>query len=196
MKVSERPPHNQRENIKERPQARQDFSYPKGFLFLRLVLMLMVLAFLVMLTLMFAIFGVWTAILLGVLLTYMLIVGISPFFTNHWVTLARLVLRQGLYFKTSIAYSNIESIEPTNEVAKYGVRASWLKNKVFVATSQHGLVLVKLRNPIRLMLVLGRSADELVISVDEPDSFVQAVRERMGLLPPVEPYRTYAKLRY
>jgi hypothetical protein len=180
----------------ERPQARQDFSYPKGFLFLRLVLMLMVLAFLVMLTLMFAIFGVWTAILLGVLLTYMLIVGISPFFTNHWVTLARLVLRQGLYFKTSIAYSNIESIEPTNEVAKYGVRASWLKNKVFVATSQHGLVLVKLRNPIRLMLVLGRSADELVISVDEPDSFVQAVRERMGLLPPVEPYRTYAKLRY
>jgi hypothetical protein len=180
----------------ERPQSRQDFSYPKGYLYLRLVLILMIVGILVMITLIFAIFGVWTALVLAMLIVYMIVVGISPLFTSHWVTLARLVLRQGLYFKVSIPYSDIESVEQTNEVAKYGVRASWMKNKVFVTTSQHGLVLMKLRKPIRLLLVLGRSANELIVSVDEPERFVEAVRERMELLPPVETDRTYAKLRY
>ena len=180
----------------EHSPTRQDFSYPKAFLFLRLILILMIIAFLLMLMSMLSIFGAWSALLLALLLIYLIVVGISPFFTNHWVTLARLVLRQGLYFKVSIPYTEIESVGTTNEVAKYGVKSSWVKDKLFIATSQHGLVSIRLRNPIRFLLVLGKSATELVVSVDEPETFVNAVRERMGLLPPVESDRAYAKLRY
>ncbi|MCK4455746.1 MAG: hypothetical protein KAU99_05305 [Thermoplasmata archaeon] len=180
----------------EHSPTRQDFSYPKAFLFLRLILILMIIAFLLMLMSMFSIFGAWSAFLIVLLLIYLIVVGISPFFTNHWVTLARLVLRQGLYFKVSIPYTEIESVGTTNEVAKYGVKSSWVKDKLFIATSQHGLVSIRLRNPIRFLLVLGKSATELVVSVDEPETFVNAVRERMGLLPPVESDRAYAKLRY
>lgn len=180
----------------ERPKARQDFSYPKGFLYLRLVLVFILLALLIMIILIFGIFGAWSALLLVMITVYLVIVGISPFFTYHWVTLARLVLRQGLYFKVSIPYSDIEEIHQTNEVAKYGVSASWTKRKVYIATSQHGLVLIKLRKPIRFLLVLGRSANEMIISVDEPERFVDAVQERMKLFPPVETDRTHAKLRH
>lgn len=180
----------------EHSPTRQDFTYPKGFLFLRLILILMVVAFMLMLVSMFSIFGAWSVFLIVLLAVHLIVVGVSPFFTNHWVTLARLVLRQGLYFKVSIPYTEIESIGMTNEVAKYGVKSSWVRDKLFIATSQHGLVSIRLRNPIRFLLVLGKSATELIVSVDEPERFVYAVQERMGLLPPVESDRAYAKLRH
>ncbi|MFQ6128781.1 MAG: hypothetical protein ACE5QW_07770 [Thermoplasmata archaeon] len=180
----------------ERSPTRQDFTYPKAFLFLRLALLLMVVVALLMLTSFFSLFGLWPIFFFSILLIYLVIVGVSPLLTNHWVTLTRLVLRQGLYFKVSIPYTDIESIETTNEAAKYGVRSSWLKEKVYIATSQRGLVSIRLRNPIRFFLILGKSARELIVSVNEHEKFVDAVRERMELLPPVESNRAYAKLRY
>ncbi|MFQ5910091.1 MAG: hypothetical protein ACE5IJ_05140 [Thermoplasmata archaeon] len=180
----------------EHSPIRQDFTYPKGFLHVRLTLILMIVVILLMLTTILSIFGAWSVVLFAILSLYLVIVGISPFFTNHWVTLARLVLRQGLYFKVSIPYTEIESIQMTNEVAKYGVKSSMVREKVYIATSQRGLVSIKLRNPIRFLLILGKSATELIVSVDEPEKFIQAVRERTGLLSPVEPDRAYANLRY
>ncbi|MCJ2556353.1 MAG: hypothetical protein LN415_04510 [Candidatus Thermoplasmatota archaeon] len=180
----------------EHSSRRLDFTYPKGYLVLRLILVLMVVGLVLMLVSLFPVFGAWSVLLIVMLAVYLIVVGVSPFFTNHWVTLAMLVLRQGLYFKVSIPYAEIESIGMTNEVAKYGVKSSWVKDKVFIATSQHGLVSIRLRNPIRFLLVLGKSATELIVSVDEPERFVYAVRERMGLLPPVESDRAYAKLRH
>lgn len=180
----------------ERSPSRLDFPYPKGFLYLRLVLILMLIFFLLMLSSFFSLIGFWSIFLLIVLLIYLVIVGLSPLFTNHWVTLTRLVLRQGLYFKVSIPYSEIESIQITNEVAKYGVRSSWVRDKVYIATSQRGLVSIRLKNPIRFLLVLGKSATELIISVEEPDKLIDAIEEKMELLPPVDSDRAYAKLRY
>ncbi|MFQ6106770.1 MAG: PH domain-containing protein [Thermoplasmata archaeon] len=176
----------------ERPPTREDFTYPKAFLMVRLSLVLVVVVLLLMLVAFFPLMGAWSVIFFIVLIFYLGVVGISPFFTDHWVTLTRLVLRQGLYFKVSIPYSEIESIETTNEVAKYGVRSSWVKGKVYIATSQHGLVSIKLRNPIRFLLILGKSATELIVSVDEPERFMRAIRERMELLAPIEPDRAYA----
>lgn len=180
----------------EHSPARMDFPYPKGFLYLRLVLILTLIFFLLMLSTYFSFVGFWSISLLIVLLVYLVVVGLSPLFTNHWVTLTRLVLRQGLYFKVSIPYSEIESIQLTNEVAKYGVRSSWARDKVYIATSQRGLVSIRLKNPIRFLLILGKSATELIVSVEEPDRFVNAITEKMELLPPVDSDRAYAKLRY
>jgi hypothetical protein len=180
----------------EHSPTRLIFPYPKGFLYLRLVLILMVIFFLLMLSFYFSLTGFWSIFLLIILLIYLVTVGLSPLFTSHWVTLTRLLLRQGLYFKVSIPYSEIESIQMTNEIAKYGVRSSWVRDKVYIATSQRGLVSIGLKNPVRFLLVLGKSATELIISVEEPDRFVDAIKERMKLLPPIDSDRAYAKLRY
>lgn len=177
----------------ERRGPRQEFAYSKGFFLMRAVLVIMIVGILIMLMSYFSFLSVWSVITLAALLLYLIIVGISPLFTNHWVTLTRLVLRQGLYFKLSIPYVDIESVSATNELAKYGVRSSWLKDKVFIASSQRGLVSIRLKSPLRLLLVLGKSVREIVVSVNEPEMFIGAIREKMQLLAPVDTNGSYAE---
>lgn len=180
----------------ERTTVRLDFTYPKGYLIVRLFLTLLLILLLAMIMLMFSISGVWSYITIAILIIYFIIVGVSPLFTDHWVTLTRLVLRQGWYFKVSIPYTEIESIGRTDELGKYGLRSALFKGKVYIVTSQQGLVSIKLRNPIRFLMILGKEANELIVSVEQSEAFVSAVRERMKLLPPIHANGTDAELGY
>ena len=180
----------------ERTTVRQDFTYPKGYLIVRLFLTLLLILLLLMIMATFSIFGIWSFITLGVLAVYFIIVGVSPLFTDHWVTLTRLVLRQGWYFKVSTPYSQIESIGRTDELGKYGLWSALFKGKVYVVTSQHGLVSIKLRSPVRFLMILGKEATELIVSVEQPDAFIWAIKEKIELLPPVHTDRADAELGY
>lgn len=139
---------------------------------------------------------VYVLFFIALLVAFIILFGISPLFTDHWVTLSRLILRQGIYFKASIPYDNIRSVDETDEMAKVGVKFYLFGRKVFVTTSRNGLVSIKLKRPMRFTLILGKLADEVIVNVDNPREFVSSLKERIALFPPVQSDSSDAHLRY
>jgi len=117
----------------------------------------------------------YSAIIIVVYGTYMVISSISPVLTSHTLTSEKLVLRQGFYFITTIPIGDIESVETTDEASKTGVKFSVAYRKVYVTGSKFGLVKIRLKDPKRFAMVLGKMADEVIIDVDDRLRFVDLV---------------------
>jgi hypothetical protein len=166
------------------------FPYGKGFFIQRLLLFAaLAAAILTILGLQFAAPAPWVAALAALLAAYTIVWGLSPFFTDHWLTTTRLILRQGWYFKGAFPLREIVSLGKFEGDAPLGIRAQLGRRRLFVTGSKVGLLALKLRSPRRFWSVLGAEVDEVVFDVDSPDGFLEAYGGRTASLAPVQPER-------
>ena len=179
------------------PPKRREFAYGHGFFLQRLLLFALFAVFF----LAFIAFLVratppeWLAGLAVLLTVYILVWGVSPLLTNHWLTTTRLILRQGWYFRAVLPLREIEGVEPFDGKVPFGLRAPFGRGRLYATGSKIGLVSVRLRTPRRFWAVLGAPADEIVFDVDSRERFLEAFRERQTSLAPVQAERADAHLR-
>jgi len=175
---------------------RKEFAFGRSFFLQRLLLFsALVAGTLVVLGLQFAAPGAWIAAF-GVLFGVFIVVwGISPLLTTHWLTTSRLVLRQGWYFRAAIPMREIESVSRFEGDAPLGLRAPLGQRRLYATGSKVGLLSLKLHQPRRFWAVLGVEVDEIVFDVESPDQFLEALGGRQASLAPVEPKRSDPYLR-
>ncbi len=167
---------------------RVEVRYPKGPLYVRAASHLFAMAILLVILSLFAgAGGLQLGLLAAVFILYLLIVDISPLLTDHWLTRSRLVLRHGLLFKAILRLSNVVGVERTEEKARVGVKFALRSARLFVTSSPDNLILIRLREPQKFRLALGKRADEVVINVADREEFLEAVWERLALFAPIEP---------
>ncbi len=175
---------------------RKEFAYGHSFFVQRLALFCALAAVILgILGLQFQAPPEWMAGFGALFTVYILVWGVSPLLTTHWLTTSRLVLRQGWYFRGAFPLRGIESASKFEDRVPLGIRVSFGRQRLYVTGSQVGLVSVRLRTPRRFWAVLGMSADEIVFDVDSPDAFLEAFGARRASLAPVEAKRADPYLR-
>jgi hypothetical protein len=159
-----------------------DFPYSKSVFLQRLVLQVIVVM-LVAVTLSPLFLGIkllYSAAILGAILVYIVFSSLSPFLTSHTLTPEKLILRQGWYFITTIPIGDIESVETTEEPSKVGVKFSIAYRKVYVTGTKFGLIKIKLKDPKRFPMALGKNADEVIFDVQDRERFIELLNGFLG----------------
>lgn len=178
------------------PRKRIEFPHGRGAFQQRLVLLIaLVAAILAFQGLLLPTPLVWLAVMAAALAVYLLVVGISPLLTDHWLTSTRLILRQGWYFRAIVPLRSITSTVPFEGKPKLGLSAPWGRRRLYVSGSKEGLVAVRLARPRRFWQVLGAEIDEIVFDVHQRERFLEAFAARKASLAPIEPERADADLR-
>jgi len=150
---------------------------------------------LIALALQFSAPALWLAVFVALFVLFIVIWGISPLLTSHWLTTTRLILRQGWYFRGTFTLREIESMTKLDEDAPLGLRAQIMRRRLYVTGSKVGLLRLKLRRARRFWAVLGAEADVIVFDVESPDTFLESFAGRMASLAPIEPKRADPYLR-
>jgi len=165
-------------NIKFRKSR---FQYPK-VMFLKRAVNYIALVFFAMFLLAF--FNAplpWLIGFFAIFFIFILVFGISPFITSHVLTDRNLIINQGWYFRVTIPLTNIQDSKPM-ERGRSGLKGSMYENRLYVTTSDTNMVSIKLKEPIRIIYVLGKKVVELVINVDNMDIFTRELTERIHSL--------------
>ncbi|HKZ99681.1 MAG TPA: hypothetical protein VJ326_08850 [Thermoplasmata archaeon] len=134
----------------------------------------------------------YVAILAGVHGVAFVVYGVSPLFTQHWLTRSRIVLRQGWYFRASIPFSAIESIAPADPEPRrvpLGIHRRLGRSALYVTAGLTGLVEIRLSEPRRFFQAFGLAATSLVFDVTDRAAFLEAFEARRRLLAPVQAER-------
>ena len=165
------------------------FRYDRVYFYTRTVFYLILLLFALAVTLSSHDPGAllpWLVVLFAILVAAIIILGISPLLTSHWLTRTRLVLRRGWYFKAVIPLIEVASVGSYDAETRLGLSLSFNSRILFVTSSRHDLVEIKLKRPRRFVLVLGLKATRIVFNVDNPNEFLTAMRGRLSSLAPVK----------
>lgn len=121
---------------------------------------------------------------------------LSLFFTEHWLTRSRLILRQGWYFRAVIPFGEIDSVRAGEELGRHriplGVHRPLGRAALYVTGGRTGLVEVRLLRPRRFLQAFGLLASEIVFDVTDPRGFLSAFEERHRLFAPVQADRADA----
>ncbi len=128
----------------------------------------------------------WYVSLVILLFALLLVFGISPLFTSHRLTRSRLMLRQGLFFRSVVPLMDIESAKVYDGEVRIGLALSLRSSILFVTSSKHNLVEIRLKRPKRFPQLLGFSANRIVLNVDKRDELLAALSERLTSLAPVK----------
>jgi len=168
-------------------RRREEFEYAKPYFYSRAMLAILLLSVVVIL------FAnqkgealPWFALLVVLLGGSLLVFGISPLLTNHWLTRSRIVLRRGYYFKAVIPLREVSDVRIYEGEAKLGLALSLSSSILFVTSSRHDLVEIRLRGARRFPQMLGLRAKRIVFNVDRPTEFLASANERLASLAPVE----------
>lgn len=159
----------------EVPPTSEDFPYPKTLFWQRVLLQIILITVVAILLSPFFLNVPlpWSAIILGLFAIYLIISAISPLLTCHTLTTDNLIIRQGWYFRSTIPTKDIESVEEVEEYGKVGVKFSLTRRKLYVTASRYGLVRIRLKEPKRFPLALGKIADEIIIDVEKRPKFIE-----------------------
>jgi hypothetical protein len=170
--------------------------YPKSYFYGRTVYHIVIMSPVLAVLALFAGAETLHLTLLAVLfIVYIVVMDLTPTFTDHWLTRSRLIIRQGLLFKTVLPLREVASVERTDETAKVGVKFQLRSNRLFVTSSRANLVLIRLKAPRTFPWALGKRADEIVINVEDREGFLNEMEARLALFPPVETEGSDADLR-
>ncbi len=166
---------------------REEYSYAKLYFHIRSALYLMLLfsAFLIFKGLGTDVI-LWFIILVALLTGMLLLFGISPLFTDHWVTRTRLILRRGLYFRAIIPIKDIEKVEVYEGEPRIGLSLSLRSSILFVTSAKYDLLEIRLRKPKMYPQMLGLRARRIVFNVDNRDRLLESLRSKSASLAPVE----------
>lgn len=173
---------------------RLEFRYGRTYFLTRaLVLVLLFAVLLALLAWTTPTSPFWLALLAAAAVVYLVVVGVSPLSTTHWLTRSRLILRQGWYFRAVLPLRDLASYRSYEGRGRYGLRASG--GVLFVVGALEGLVAVELRRSRRFPHVLFASAREIVFDVEDREGFLRSLGERLASLPPVQADGADAHLR-
>jgi hypothetical protein len=108
-----------------------------------------------------------------------LVLGISPFLTYHRVEEGELTLRQGWYFKAVIPLHDIVSVEELEKGrTRTGVFFDLRGSELYVTTQRRGLLVIKLAEPRRFALALGKKVDKIVFDTTDRRDLGRAFGDR------------------
>ncbi|RMG53543.1 MAG: hypothetical protein D6723_06925 [Acidobacteria bacterium] len=129
----------------------------------------------------------WT--LFGALMTFILLILVSAFFTQHEVTDREIIIRQGILFHGAIPLDNVASVRETlRKPFGLGVRVG-PDRTLFVNTALTNLVVIELKRPQRFkvfhLLPLWEMR-RVIINLTDPEAFVRYIHDRIA---PPESYR-------
>ncbi len=120
--------------------------------------------------------------LMGFSLTFfmaILITTVTPMFTHHKIDANGILLKQGMIFKASFPFSNVEVVEICG--MKFSIfNLVSIRNKIVLASGIKGLVRIKLNHKRRFGMLLLRRADEIIIDLEKPDEFVKLANEHLN----------------
>jgi hypothetical protein len=115
-------------------------------------------------------------IVMGIALAaFLIVVGISPFLTEHSVDGSSIILRQGWHFSIRIPLDNVKAINFIDEAPRdRSLFVSQTRGTLNITSSKVGLISLKLRRPQRFASVFWRRADDVVFDVTDREGFRQA----------------------
>lgn len=159
--------------------APRTVPYARRYFYQRTMVLLTVFSFLLLILVVQA--GTpagWLSLAAGVLVAYVVVVGLSPMLTSHTLTRSRIILRQGWYFRCIVALGDAEAIGPYDGDPKFGLRLVPSRDILFVVGGRRNLVSLRLREPRRFPQVLFLTAKEIVFDVDDREAFLAAIVDR------------------
>lgn len=157
------------------------FRYPKLQFIVRFFLLLMMLVGISLLLLIPDTDMAWPAFFIAVFFVATTVTTLSPIFTAHELRAEGMILRHGILFKATFAFSDIQAVERfTTRLWAFGVMPSGARGRIVLASTNSGLVSIKLKERRRFGMLLLRSSDEIIIDLEKPDEFVKMVNEKHG----------------
>jgi hypothetical protein len=121
-----------------------------------------------------------TIVMGAALAVFFIVVGLSPFWTEHSIDAEAIVLRQGWHFRIRIPLQNVKAINFIDEVPKrFGIFVAQSRGTLNITSSNIGLVSLKLRRPQRFASIFWRRADEIVLDVTDREGFRQALEKEL-----------------
>ena len=165
-----------RQGIKSRK-----FAYHPTFFILKSFQYAMYMIAVLFLLLLFQAPFLWLAGFMALFFVLLLVFGMSPLFTAHELTARRLIVRQGWYFQLSIPLRTIKEVHPLDH-GRAGLKSAFGRPAIYVTSAESGLVQIKLKKPVRLALLLGKSVDEVIINVNERERLLEMMGERLHSL--------------
>ena len=104
------------------------------------------------------------------------IAHITPMLTQHEINSNGIILRHGMIFNDSFAFSHIKSVEVHVSSGGFFGPAS-KRDNIVLASGSRGLVTVLLNHKKRFGMLLLRRANEIIIDLERPDEFVKLANE-------------------
>ncbi|MGD0818068.1 MAG: hypothetical protein ABR986_06665 [Methanomassiliicoccales archaeon] len=153
-----------------------DFGYNRGWI-IRSTLFLAVAVVWIMILIIFLLpFDPIVMIVMGsAMALFFIVVGVSPFLTEHSVEEGEIILRQGWHFSIHISLDNVKAINLIDEAPKdRSLFISQTRGILNITTSKRGLISLKLQRPQRFASVFWRKADEVIFDVIDREGFRQA----------------------
>jgi hypothetical protein len=129
--------------------------------------------------------GLWI-LLLVVLTAFLFLFFIPPVFTKHLLGAKGIRIRMGLLINVSVPYSWIREVKETTVRSGglrigIGVKYSPIMSTVFVTSSFMNLVSIRLDKEHEFGRLPIRRIDQIVLSVNDLNSFMKTVRQKAGL---------------
>ncbi len=157
----------------------ETFAYSKRTFFMNLVFIILLILFSSLLLLIGPIDLAWLTLLLFLEIVVLLILGISPFLTDHQLSDNRLELKQGWYFKSSIDLQDIASVELNPKgPSRAGVYFKVFESSVYIATQKGQVVVLRLKKPKRFGWILGKKAIRVVFDLTDPVRFLKIMETK------------------
>ena len=106
--------------------------------------------------------------------------SVSPALTRHSIGPAGITVRQGWYFSATIGATNIAEVGLTDEeVPPKSISYSPRRRRLFITLSAGPLAYIELRDAVALPFSSGKPVKTVVLSLDDPESFVQQAGLRL-----------------
>ncbi len=156
----------------------ETFSYGKRAFATNLAFIFLMIIFSLFLALIGPVDRIWLIILLSLEILVLLLLGISPFLTDHELIDRSLILRQGWYFRSSIDLDEIQNIElDPRGPSRTGVYFKVFESSVYIIAERNQVIILKLRSPKRFGLILGKKADCVVFDVLDAKRLIRKMEE-------------------
>lgn len=158
-----------------------DFGYDRKWI-LRSTLFIAVALVWVMFLIVFLLpFDLVVTVVMGTAMTvFFVVVGISPFLTEHSIDSDAIILRQGWHFRIRVPLDNVKAVDLIDEVPRrFGVFVAQSRGTLNITSSNQGLVALKLRRPQRFSSVFWRRADVIVLDVTDREGFRRALEKEL-----------------
>lgn len=108
-----------------------------------------------------------------------LITMVTPMFTQHEIDTNEIMLGQGMIFKAVFPLSQIEAVDIySRKPGIFGLFST--RGRIVLASSNKGLVRIKLNHKRRFGMLLLRQADEIIIDLEKPEEFVKLANEYLS----------------
>jgi len=130
--------------------------------------------------------AIYLTAIMSLEIALLLVLGLSPFFTEHEVLNDILVLRQGWYFRAEVPIHEIRRVSRlTTGPVRTGVFFRLLTSTLFVTTRRTDLIEIELQRKRAFGWALGKKADHIVFDVEDTGSLIKTL-EGSGSLSPIQ----------